>query len=147
MMSARRALQMGALLVVAGCAQTPAPVPAERAGTFGALDSAYDRSQWRWVKNPDGRDLLEHTSVSKCYLDPKPDSGFNDRGFTAKREQKTIGAARYSVTNVYEGKDFWIAVYQREGAQAPALGVYADGKCRDAAEGVLRAYENKKGPV
>ena len=144
---ARRALAAWALLILGGCAQTPAPAPADRPGTLGALDSAYDRSQWRWVRNPDGRELLEHTALRKCFVDPRPDVGFNEPGFAVKREQKTIGSARYAVTNVYEGKDFWIAVYQREGAQAPALGVYADGRCREAAEAILRAYENKKGPV
>ena len=141
----RCALLIG--LVVAGCAQTPAPAPAQRAGTLGVLDSAYDRSQWRWVKNPDGRELLEHTTIGKCFVDPRPDADFAAPSFSVKREQRTVGDARYNVTNVFEGKDFWIAVYQREGAQSPALGVYADGRCREAAEGILRAFETKKGPA
>jgi hypothetical protein len=135
------------VLALAGCAEHAVIQPAERAGTLGTLDAAYDRSQWRWVKNPDGRELLEHTQIRKCFVDPKPDSGYNEPGFTMKRDQKTFGAARYNVIYVYEGKDFWIAVYQRDGAQAPALGVFADGRCRDAAENILRAYETKKGPA
>jgi hypothetical protein len=137
----------GVTALLAGCAQTLAPVPAERPGNLGVLDSAYDRGEWRWVKNPDGRELLAHSQLSKCFVDPRPDVGFNEPGFAVKREQKTFGAARYSVTNVYEGNDFWIAVYQREGSQTPALGVYSDGRCRDAAENILRAYEKKKGPA
>ena len=134
-------------LALAGCAQTPAPVPSDRAGSLGPLDAAYDRSQWRWVRNPDGRELLTHAQLQKCFVDPKPERDFNEPGFTVKREQKTIGGARYDVTNVHEGKDFWIAVYRREGAAAPALGVYSEGRCREAAESILKTYETKKGPA
>ena len=143
----RRTAIAAFVLWLAGCAQTPAPVPAESPGSLGVLDGVYDRTQWRWVKNPDGRELLAHTRLAKCFVDPRPDDGFNEPGFTVKREQKTFGAARYSVANVYEGRDFWIAVYRRDGATGPTLGVLSEGQCREAAEGILRAYETKKGPA
>ena len=142
----RRACAALALLLAA-CTQTPPQVPSERPGSLGALDAAYDRDSWRWVRNPDGRDLLAHAQIAKCFVDPKPAQHFSEPEFTVKREQKTIGAARYNVMNVVQGRDFWIAVYQREGASAPALGVYSEGRCREAAEGILRAHETKKGPV
>jgi hypothetical protein len=133
----RSAVAVAALL--AACAQ--APVPTEQPGSFGILDSAYDRAEWRWVDNPDGRKLLENTRIAKCFVDPDPDTDFDEPGFVVERSQKAIGAARYDVTDVREGRDFWIATYRREGAQTPALGVYAEGRCRDAAEKILRAYE------
>jgi hypothetical protein len=145
-MRSRVSIAAYALLTVAGCAQTPAPVPMDRPSSFGALDAAYDRSQWRWVRNPDGRELLAHAQLQKCFVDPKPGRDFNEPGFTVKREQRTVGATRYDVMNVFEGRDFWMAVYQRDGASAPALGVYSDGRCREAAENILKAYEMKKGP-
>jgi hypothetical protein len=138
-----------AILLAAGCAQMPGPAPeaAAKPGSLGALDSAYDRNQWRWVRNPDGRELLAHTGMQKCFVDPRPQQDFNEPGFSVRREQRTVGSARYNVMNVFEGRDFWIAVYQREGSPAPALGVYSDGRCREAAENILKAYENAKGPV
>ena len=114
---------------------------------FGALEAAYDRSEWRWVDNPDGRKLLEHTRIAKCFVDPDPEVDYDEPGFTVKRSQKAIGGARYDVTDVREGRDFWIATYQRAGAKAPALGVYAEGRCREAAEKILRTYETKKAPA
>jgi hypothetical protein len=137
-----------AAVLAAGCAhvQEPAPEPAAKAGSRGALDSAYDRNEWRWVRNPDGRELLAHNAISKCFVDPRPQQDFNEPGFTLKREQRTLGSARYNVMNVFEGRDFWIAVYQREGSSTPALGVYSDGRCREAAENILKASEKAKGP-
>jgi hypothetical protein len=138
-----------AVLLAAGCAHVPGPAPEAVAtpSSLGALDSAYDRNQWRWVRNPDGRELLAHTGMQKCFVDPKPQQDFNEPGFLVKRERRTVGSARYDVMNVFEGRDFWIAVYQREGSPAPALGVYSDGRCREAAESILKAYEKAKGPV
>ena len=119
----------------------PAPVPADQPGSLGVLDSTYDRTTWRWVRNPDGRSLLSHATVQKCFVDPRPTDGFNDPGFTLKRERKTIGKTPYEVVNVYQGRAFWEAVYQREGSREPLLGVYSDGACRAEAERILETYE------
>lgn len=140
-------LRAAAAAALGGCASTPQPAPSGRAGHFGLLDPVYDRNEWRWVTNPDGRELLENTRISKCFVDPKPDLDFNDPGFALKREQKTIGGTSYAVLNVYSGRDLWIATYQRNGVREPLLGVYAEGRCREAAESLLRAYETKKGPA
>jgi hypothetical protein len=134
------------MLVLAGCAQVtgPGPVPADQPGSLGVLDSDYDRSKWRWVKNADGRSLLSHTVVQKCFVDPDPGREFNEPGFTVKRERRAVGTAHYDVLNVYQNRDFWVAVYQREGSRAPLLGVYADGACRAEAERILQAYDESK---
>jgi hypothetical protein len=104
----------------------------------------YDRSTWRWVNNPDGRQLLSHSKLQKCFIDPQPGLEFNDPALTLKREEKTIGGARYEVFNVFEQQTFWSAVYTRAGTPAPVLEVYSEGACRDAAERILQAYENAR---
>ena len=131
-----------AAAILAGCAETPAPLePASAPGSLGSLDGAFDRTKWRWVKNPDGRTLLAHIELQKCFVNPRPDQGFTDPGFTMTREEKTIGATRYEVVSVFEKRDFWEAIYMRPGANAPVLGVYAAGKCQEEAERILQAYE------
>jgi hypothetical protein len=142
--AARGAAVAAALTLIAACAQQgrPAPVPADQPGSFGALDAAYDRAKWRWVRNPDGRLLLSHATVQKCFIDPRPHEDFNEPGFAVKRERKTIGKTAYDVLNVLQGSDFWEAVYRREGSREPLLGVYADGACRVEAERILEAYES-----
>ncbi len=143
------AAAVGALLLAAGCTgvspppQSPKPSPLSETGTLGVLDSAYDRSQWRWVKNPDGRSLLSHVTVPKCFVDPDPGQDFGAPDFVLKREQKTIGKTRYDILNVFEGRQFWMAVYQPAGAREPWLGVYSEGRCREEAERILQAYEKK----
>jgi hypothetical protein len=107
-------------------------------------DMPYDRSAWRWVKNPDGRQLLSHTAIEKCFIDPQPEQDFKDPGFTLRREEKTIGPTRYEVVRVFQQQELWSAVYTRSGASRPALGVYSDGACREAAERILQAYENTR---
>ena len=141
---ASRAASAAALMFMAACAQLggPAPVPSDEPGSLGVLDRAYDRATWRWVKNPDGRLLLTHASLHKCFIDPHPADDFNEPGFAVKRERKTIGNAPYDVLNVFQGREFCEAVYQREGAPEPLLGVYADGACRAQAERILEAYES-----
>jgi len=140
----------GALAVVcaiaAGCAQpprTPEALETVPAPTVGALQSAYDRSKWRWVRNPDGRALLSHADISPCFVDPQPPLDVHDAGFTLQRSEKTIGGARYTVLDVYEQRQFWEAVYTREGAIRPTLGVYAAGRCREEAERILLRYEEE----
>jgi hypothetical protein len=134
------------LLLAGGCAQLsgPTPVPADQPGNLGVLDSAYDRAKWRWVTNPDGRSLLSHATVQKCFVDPRPLDDFNEPGFSVKRERRTIGKTTYEVRNVFQGRDFWEAVYQREGSREPLLGVYSEGACRTEAERILEAYENRR---
>jgi phosphomannomutase len=138
-----RAALLAALLVSSGCAQLMEPSfePAAEPGSLGALDRDYDRTKWRWVKNVDGRLLLSHTQVPKCFINPQPDQDFNDPGFTLKREEKSIGSGRYEVVNVYDKDQFWEAVYLRSGTTTPLLGVYAEGACRDEAERILDAHE------
>jgi hypothetical protein len=130
---------------VAGCAQmgepaAPAPIPAPKIGT---LESAYDRAKWTWVRNADGRALLKHAEMRDCFVDPQPPLDVYDAGFTVKRGEKTIAATRYDVLTVYEQRDFWEAVYTRNGSQSPTLGVYAAGRCQDEAEAILAAYERE----
>jgi hypothetical protein len=134
---------LAAQTLISACVQPPelSPTPSATPGSFGALDTHYDRSQWRWVRNPDGRLLLSHTAVAKCFLDPQPVEDFNAPGFTVTREEKTIGGARYEIANVFEGRQFSEAIYRRSGAGTPLLGVYADGACRTEAERILQAYE------
>ena len=132
--------------VAAGCAQlresiTLDPIPAPKIGT---LESAYDRAKWAWVRNADGRALLRHTEVRDCFVDPQPPLDVHGAGFTVKRHDKTIGGARYDVVTAYEKRDFWEAVYTRNGASAPALGVYAAGRCQEEAERILQAYEQRR---
>ena len=133
---------IAAIVLAAGCAKTPVSLePASAPGSLGSLDTAYDRAKWRWVKNLDGRALLEHTELEQCFVNPKPDQGFTDPGFSVTRAEKIIGATRYEVVSVYEQRDFWEAIYMRPGTNAPVLGVYARGKCQDEAERILQAYE------
>ena len=123
---------LAAALLVTACAEQPV---------------TRDTAQWRPYKNADGRDLLAHTSIDKCYVDLRPPQDFNQPGFTVKREQKTIRATRYDIANVYEGRDFWMSVYRAAGSPTPLLGVYAQGRCREAAESMLEVVEKRKGPA
>jgi hypothetical protein len=136
---ARAAFVLAGLL--AGCAQTPALLEPIDAPTLGTLESAYDRSKWRWVRNPDGRALLTHTQLAKCFVDPEPPRDFHAAGFAVKRSEKTIGSTRYEVVSVFEKGDFWEAVYVRPGSTRPVLSVYAEGRCQEEAERILQAYE------
>jgi hypothetical protein len=141
----RRALALSLLAAtIAGCAHTetpptvlePAPTP-----KLSVLEQAYDRAKWKWVRNPDGRTLLSHTEIAKCFVDPEPPLDLHDPGFTLKKREKVIGETRYQVIDVYEKRDFWEAIYIRPGAAKPILGVYAAGKCQQEAERILEAYE------
>jgi hypothetical protein len=131
------------LLMASGCAQLSEPSlgPAEKPGDLGPLDSVYDRSKWTWVKNVDGRVLLSHIGVRQCFIDPTPNDDLNDPAFSVRREVKTIGGTAYEILNVYEKRDFWQAVYFRNGTRSPLLGVYSEGRCREEAERILQAYE------
>lgn len=131
-----------ATIVVAGCAGLSGP--ADAPATVSLRDMPYDRSIWRWVNNPDGRQLLSHTTLEKCFVDPQPSLDFNDPDFTLKREEKTIGGARYEIVNVLEQQTFWSGVYTRVGNPKPVLEVYSEGACREAAERILQAYETRK---
>ena len=132
-----------AFSLVTGCAQISelSFEPAAEPGSLGALDTSYDRTKWRWIKNADGRLLLSHNEIKKCFIDPQPDEDFNDPGFTVTREEKTIGNTRYEIVKVFEKRDFWQAIYLRPGSKTPLLGVYSDGPCRSEAERILQAYE------
>jgi hypothetical protein len=132
-----------AVLLAAGCAQMAEPSfeLADKPGSLGPLDAAYDKTKWRWVKNADGRVLLSHVEVRRCFIDPQPNEDFNDPGITLKKEEKTIGNARYEVVNVYDKREFWEAIYVRSGAKEPLLSVYSEGRCRQEAEGILQNYE------
>lgn len=135
-----------ATLGISGCARLMEPSPPPDSGpSVSVRDMPYDRSAWRWVKNPDGRQLLSHTAIEKCFIDPQPDQDFKDPGFTLKREEKAIGAARYEVVRVFQKQQLWSTVYTRAGTPRPALGVYSDGACRDAAERILQAHEDARG--
>jgi hypothetical protein len=134
---------LAAIIVLGGCARLSGPGQAPT--TVSLRDMPYDRSTWRWVNNPDGRQLLAHSKLQKCFIDPQPGLEFNDPALTLKREEKTIGGARYEVFNVFEQQTFWSAVYTRAGMSAPVLEVYSEGACRDAAERILQAYENARG--
>ena len=131
--------------LLAGCAQTPATLEPIDAPKLGALESAYDRAKWRWVRNPDGRALLAHTELAKCFVDPQPPQDVHDPGFTLKRSEKMIGSARYEVMSVFEKNAFWEAIYVRPGAKRPVLSVYALGRCQEEAERILAAYERALG--
>jgi hypothetical protein len=131
-----------AIVLLAGCAQRGAPPTYEsiEAPKLDALESAYDRKLWRWVRNPDGRALLTHTRIAQCFVDPEPPLNFHD-GVTLKRHEKTIGGTRYEVVSAFEKRQFWEAVYVRSGSTTPSLGVYAEGACQLEAEHILAAYE------
>ena len=131
------------VLLTAGCAHLDAPPePATAPSTLGALDAAYDRSKWRWVKNKDGRTLLAHTELT-CFIDPQPPLDFAP-DLRVTREKKAIGNVTYDVVTAFEGQQFWEAVYVRSGSTAPLLGVYASGKCQQEAERILEAYEKRR---
>jgi hypothetical protein len=129
------------LSVISGCAPMPAVLEPIEGPKLDRLESAYDRAKWRWVRNPDGRALLTHTEVEKCFVDPEPPPDTYDPGFIVKRGEKTIGGARYEVVSVFEKHDFWEAVYTRSGSSKPILSVYARGRCQDEAERILQRYE------
>ena len=143
MNGARRILRTSAAsLLLFGCVQTsPPPVFESISPRQSALESAYDRAKWRWIRNPDGRALLMHTVLEKCFVDPQPPLALNDPGFTLKRHDRTIGGTRYEVVTAFEKRQFWEAVYVRPGSKAPILGVYAEGQCQREAEDILTAYE------
>ena len=135
-------------VILAGCAQIQPREPGEviEAPKVGALDSAYDRSKWRWFRNPDGRALLSHTELQKCFVNPQPDHDFHHAGFSIKRNEKTIGATRYEVVSVFDKADLWEVIYVRVGSKTPLLGVFSAGKCQDEAEKILQAYERSLKP-
>lgn len=132
-------------LLVAACAQVPEAKrePAAAAAPRG-IDSAYDGTRWRWIKNRDGRALLEHAEIAKCFVDPAPPQDFVGTAFRVTKETKTIAGTRYEVTTAYEGQDFWEAVYLRAGSVTPILGVYAAGKCQQEAERIIERYEKTR---
>jgi hypothetical protein len=134
-----RAAAVAALLT--GCAPTPEVFESIEGPRLGRLESAYNRAKWRWVRNPDGRALLTHNEIEKCFVDPEPPLDVHDAAFTLKRGEKTIGGARYEVVSVFDKQDFWEAVYTRSGSRRPILSVYARGRCQEEAERILQRYE------
>lgn len=135
---------MVALAAGSACTHVQAPAPQQPAGAgqnFGRAGYAYDRSQWRLHTNADGRTLLAHNTVAKCFVDAEPSQDFVQPGFSLKRETKTIGGTRYEVVHVFEKQQFSEAVYLRAGSAAPSLGVYSGGRCQEEAERLLLAYE------
>jgi hypothetical protein len=130
---------LGALLP--GCTPAPPVLEPIEGPKLGRLERAYDRTRWRWVRNADGRPLLTHASLAKCFVDPDPPPDAYDAGFTLRRSEKTIAGTRYEILNVYERTDFWEAVYRRAGSEKPILSVYAMGRCQREAEDILQTYE------
>ena len=130
---------IGALLP--GCTPAPPVLEPIEGPKLGRLERAYDRAKWRWVKNADGRPLLTHATVEKCFVDPEPPFDSYDATFTLKRSEKTIAATRYEILSVYDKSDFWEAVYRRTGTDKPILSVYAPGRCQREAEDILQTYE------
>ena len=142
-MCAARAICVAALsAILAACAQTAPTLEYIEGPKLRTLESAYDRAKWRWVRNADGRPLLVHTEVARCFVDPEPPLDVHDSGFTVKRGGKTIGAARYETVTVFDKDDFWEAVYTRSGTSEPILSVYAPGRCQEEAERILQRYED-----
>jgi hypothetical protein len=127
--------------LLAGCATQTSNFGTIDAPKLGTLEFVYDRSKWTWVRNRDGRALLTHMRLAKCFVDPEPPQNFENPGDTLKRDDKTIGNTRYEVVSVFEKNDFWEAVYLRSGSQRPVLSVYATGECQAEAERILQAYE------
>lgn len=124
-----------ALSMLAGCAGL-------RGG--GVLEGAYDEREWRWIANADGRALLQHQRLDKCFIDPRPDEDFESQGFVVKREQRAIGGTPYEVISLFENGEFWESLYLRSGSKVPLMGVYTAGECQKAAEGILEQYERTK---
>jgi hypothetical protein len=139
--SLRRTGAAAFCVLVAGCAPTGPVLEPTEAPTLRTLDSAYDRAKWRWVRNADGRPLLTHTQLSKCFVQPEPPVDAYDEGFTVKHGEKTIAGTKYEITSVYEHSDFWEAVYVRSGSKTPLLSVYAPGRCQQEGERILEQYE------
>ncbi|MGZ8263869.1 MAG: hypothetical protein ACXW2I_06695 [Burkholderiales bacterium] len=139
---------MSFLVLTTGCAGNPfGPHDADalpEARTLGVLEGSYDPRTWRWITNPDGRALLEHARIDKCFIDPHPREALEDQAFTAKREQRTIGRTRYEVVTLLENQELWEVVYLRAGTEKPLLGVYSAGECQREAERILEAYEHKQ---
>ena len=133
------AIALGAFL--GGCAPAPPVLEPIEGPKLGTLERAYDRAKWRWVRNADGRPLLTHSTVAKCFVDPEPPFDAYDASFTLKRSEKTIAGTRYEILSVYEKNDFWEAVYRRAASEKPILSVYAAGRCQREAEDILQAYE------
>lgn len=142
----RRLAIVALVLIVAGCADLREPVTLEpiAAPQIGALEAAYDRGKWTWVRNADGRSLLRHAQIGNCFVDPQPPLDAHDPGLRLERGEKAIGAARYGVLTVYEKREFWEAIYTRSGSSTPTLGVYAAGRCQEEAERILHTYEQSR---
>jgi hypothetical protein len=133
------AVALGAML--AGCTPAPPVLEPIEGPKLGRLERAYDRTKWRWVRNADGRPLLTHSTVAKCFVDPEPPFDTYDATFTLKRSDKKIAGTRYEIMSVYERNDFWEAVYRRAGSEKPILSTYAAGRCQREAEDILQTYE------
>jgi hypothetical protein len=133
-MIGRRVAALTVSLLAAACAEPPR-APSESETT------------WRSYRNADGRDLLAHATIAKCYVDTTPPQDFNQPGFEIRRERKNIGGSLYDVANVYRGREFWMSVYRAAGAPTPLLGVYSEGACRDAAERMIEVVSKRKGPA
>jgi hypothetical protein len=131
-------------VLLAGCAANGPVLESIEGPRLKALEGAYDPAKWRWVRNADGRPLLTHTQIAKCFVQPEPPLDDYDQGFTVKRGEKTIGGTRYEVANVYENNDFWEAVYMRSGSKDPMLSVYAPGRCQQEGERILERYEQSR---
>jgi hypothetical protein len=135
---------VGALLP--GCTPAPPLLEPIEGPKLGRLERAYDRTKWHWVRNADGRPLLTHATIAKCFVDPEPPFDAYDGTFTLKRSEKTIAGTRYEILSVYEKNDFWEAVYRRAGSEKPVLSVYAPGRCQREAEDILQTYEQSLPP-
>ena len=132
--------------LLSACAPTPEILEPIEAPKLGRLDAAYDRTKWRWVRNLDGRPLLTHTDVQKCFVDLQPPFDVHEPGLSIKRSEKTIGGARYEIVSVFEKDEFWEAVYVQSQSSTPILSVYARGRCQDEAERIVERYE-RPGPA
>ena len=133
--------------VLAGCAplaQTPRPDDSVRADKAWPLEGVYDRKQWRWMSNKDGRRLLTHAIIPNCFVDPAPEQDFREPGFRMQASEKTLGGTRYRVVTVYEGRDFWQASYTRGGSGTPLVGTYAAGPCQAELERLIETYEKRR---
>ena len=137
----RRIAGLLTIVTVAGCAAVQEPGRDETPPERSALSAAYDRSQWRRHTNADGRVLLAHNAISKCFVDPDPSQDFTHPRFSLKRESRTIGSARYDVVHVFDQRQFSEAIYLRSGSSTPVLAVYSAGKCQEDAERMLETYE------
>ncbi len=104
------------------------------------IDGAYDKSQWEWQIQIDGRYLLAHKRIAKCWV--ATDWPMEITNEDEEAPEKTnyykakFGNVVYNVTEVYNGKKLKEVRYSMEGVTFQLV-VFGSKGCRVEAEKIL----------